>query len=123
MAKDLVISLGDRPGGLADICQAAGRAGVNLDGGCAFPYNGREVFHVLVEDVEGFRGAVQSAGFDIQEERDVLVFDMDDRPGALGDVLRRISNAGVNVDLLYLATRTRVVIGTDNPDRARVALL
>ncbi len=123
MARDLVIRVEDRPGALAEVCEVAGLAGINLDGGCGFLCEGNGVFHVLVDDVSGFRRVSEGRSFHIMEEQDVLVIDMDDRPGALGDLLRRIADEGVNINLLYLATRTRAVIGTDDPDRARLAVM
>jgi len=47
---------------------------------------------------------------------------LEDRPGAFGDVTRRIANAGVNIDLAYPATNNRLVIGADDLDKARAAV-
>ena len=45
-----------------------------------------------------------------------------DRPGVLGGVTRRIADAGVNLELLYLATGTRVVVAADDLDKAETAV-
>ena len=79
------------------------------------------MFHILVEDTAAARRALEAAKFKVQEERDVLVLKMDDRPGEIGRVCRRIAVAGVNITLTYLATNTRVVFGADNLDKARAA--
>jgi hypothetical protein len=34
-------------------------------------------------------------------ERDMLVVDVEDRPGTIGEVARRIGEAGVNIQLAY----------------------
>jgi hypothetical protein len=36
--------------------------------------------------------------------------------------MRRLADADINVDLVYLATDTRLVIGPDDLDAARAAL-
>jgi hypothetical protein len=122
MAKDLTVILEDRPGTLADMGQALGKAGINIDGWCGFTCEGRGVIHILVEDAAGARQALEKGGMEVSGERDVLVLEVEDRPGAFGEIARKIADAGVNFDLGYLATRTRLVIGTDELEKAQAAL-
>jgi len=122
MAKDLTVVLEDRPGTLADIGEALGKAGINIDGLCGFPCQGKGVIHILVEDAAAARRALQEKGLEVRDERQVLVLKVEDRPGAFGDVTRRIANAGVNIDLAYPATNNRLVIGGDDLDKARTAV-
>jgi hypothetical protein len=122
MATDLTVTLEDRPGTLADMGEATGKAGVNIDGICGIPSEGRGIIHVLVEDAGAARRALEEAGLQVSDERDVIVQEIEDRPGSVGEVARRIADAGVNVNLVYLATRTRLVIGADDLEAARAAL-
>ncbi len=122
MAKDLTVILGDRPGTLADVSEALGKAGINIDGFCGFPSEGKGVLHILIEDVVAAKRELQQAGLEVRGEREVLVLEIEDRPGVLGDITRRIAKAGVNIDLVYLATNTRLVIGADDLDSARAAV-
>ena len=119
MPWDIAVELENRPGTLAELGDAAGRAGVNLDGVCGIPCEGVGVIHVLVEDPATARDALTEAGITIREEREVLVADVTDRPGELGDLTRRLADAGVNIDLTYLATDTRLVLGVDDLETAR----
>lgn len=48
--KDLTILLENRPGALAEMSEALGRAGVSVEGGGAFLVEGRGVAHFLFED-------------------------------------------------------------------------
>ena len=120
--KDLTVSLEDRPGTMADAAEALGKAGINIEGICGFPVSGRGVAHFLVEDAAKARKAIEGAGAKVQADRDVLVVDVADRPGTLGQVTRKLAKAGVNLNLVYLATNTRLVIGADNLDKARGAI-
>jgi len=122
MAKDLTVILEDRPGTLADVCEALGKAGINIDGLCGFPCQGKGILHILVEDAAAARRALEEVGLEVRDERQVLVLEVEDRPGAGGKLIRRIANAGVNVDLVYRITKTRVVIGADDLDKARAAV-
>lgn len=122
MAKDLTVILENRPGTLADFGEALGRAGINIDGICGFPCEGKGVLHVLVEDAAGARSALEEAGIEVTGEREVIVVEVEDRPGTLGNMARKFANAGVNVDLGYLASGTRLVIGADDLEKAQAAL-
>ncbi len=122
MAKDLTVILENRPGTLADLGEALGGAGINLDAMCGFPCEGKGVIHILVEDAGGARGALEAAGLAVESERDVMLFDAEDRPGMLGETMRKLANAGVNVDLLYKATQSKLVIGADDLEKAKATL-
>ncbi len=122
MAKDLTVILDDRPGTLATLTEALGKAGINIEGLCGFPSEGKGVIHILVQDAAAARRAAEAAGFTVRGEREVLVLDVQDRPGEVGRITRRIANAGVNIDLIYVATKTRVVIGASDLPKAKAAL-
>jgi len=111
MATDLTVGLINRPGTLAQASDALGRAGINIDGACGFVCGGQGVFHVLVEDAEQARRALIDAGFEIQDERQVVVARVENRPGGAAAILRQVAEASVNVDLLYLTADGRLVLG------------
>ncbi len=125
MPKDLTVILQDRPGELARLGQATGSAGVNIQGMCAFTGEGRGVIHVLVDDATGksARQALEDAGMGVADEREVLVIDIDDRPGTLGELARTLAEANVNIELAYTTFGgVRLVVATDDLDSARAAL-
>jgi hypothetical protein len=122
MAKDLTVVLEDRPGTLATLGETLGKAGVNIEGICGMAVGGKGTIHVLVEDAAAARRALQQAGIQVTGEQDVVVTTLEDRPGSLGAAMRKVANAGVNVTLIYLATRTRVVLGASDVAKARSAL-
>jgi hypothetical protein len=122
MAKNLKLILEDQPGALAKVGEAFGKAAINIEGLCGVTCEGKGVVHILVEDVEKARRALAANDIKIDEELDVLVLDVEDRPGVLGNISRRLAKAGVNMNLAYLATSTRLVIGADDLDKARDAL-
>ena len=122
MVKDLTVILQDRPGTLADMGEILEKAGVNIEGICATTKNGEGAIHILVEDSAGARQALKAKGIEVTAEREVLVKEIEDRPGTLGEVARKLANAGVNIEVAYLTTKTRLVIGVDNLEKARSAI-
>jgi hypothetical protein len=125
MATDLTVILKDQPGELARLGEVAGTAGVNIEGLAAFTGQGRGIVHVLVDDgsVAAARAALKRAHLGIADEREVLVVDVADRPGSLGELARTLAAANVNVDLAYTTFGgVRIVIATDDLQSARAAL-
>jgi hypothetical protein len=125
MAIDLTIILRDRPGELAWLGEVTGAAGVNIQGLAAFTGEGRGVIHVLVNDDTAARAveALEGAGMGIADQREVLVVDVADRPGSLGELARQLAEANVNIDLAYTTFGgVKIVIATDDLDNARAAL-
>jgi hypothetical protein len=122
MAKDLTILLEDRPAQLALLGETLGNENINMEAACGFNIGVKGEIHILVEDAEGAKKALEKAGIPIKGERDVLVLGITNRPGEFGKLARQIAEADVNIDLFYLTASNQIVFGVDNIDRARAAL-
>lgn len=125
MPTDLTVILDDRPGELARLGEIMGAGGVNIRGLAAFTGEGRGFIHLLVDDDMAGRAVedLQRAGMGVADAREVLVVDVDDRPGSLGELARELAEANVNVDLAYTTFGgIRIVIATDDLENARAAL-
>jgi hypothetical protein len=122
MPKDLTIVLEDRPGELAKLGEALGRAAVNIDGICGMTVAGKGVIHILVEDATKARRALEVGRLTVEKETEVLVLPVEDRPGVLGNISRRLANAGVSIQLAYMATSRSLVIGVNDLEKARAAV-
>ena len=122
MVKDLTVFLEDRPGTLAAMGNALGKADINIDGLCGFPCEGRGVAHILVEDAEGARRALEAIGMEVSAERDVMIIEVDNRSGSLGEIAQKIADSGANLDLIYVASNSRLVVGADDLEKAQAAL-
>ena len=88
---------------------------------CVGPAETAEL-HILVPHPEPVKHALAISHLAITREREVVVVDVQDRPGELADLARKIARAGVNLDLVYVATRNRVVFGTEDLAALRSAL-
>jgi hypothetical protein len=124
--KDLTVSLEDRPGTLATLGESLGAAGVNIEGLTVVSFEGRAIAHVLVEDAAAARTALEGAGIKVEGESDPLVQDLPsdqvDQPGVVGQMARAMADAGVNIQVVYLATKNRAVAITSDNAKALQAL-
>ena len=102
--KDLTIELENRPGAIAEMGEALGAAGVSVEGGGAWAVNNVGVAHFLFFDGEAAKEALEAAGIKVLAVKDVLVQRLQqDVPGQLGMLTRRMGDAGVNIEVLYLS--------------------
>jgi hypothetical protein len=123
MAVDLVIDIENTPGALAEVAAAISDAGVNIAAATCVGPGERAELHILVKHAEAAKHALAiSHGVTVTREREVVVVDVEDRPGVLADLTRKIARAGVNLDLVYVATRDRVVFGSPDLAALRAAL-
>src|SRR4029077_16439643 len=118
--KDLTISLENRPGALAEMGEALGRAGVSVEGGGAFVVDGQGVAHFLFKDGEAARNALEAASITVLEERVVLVQRLNqEQPGQLGKITRRMAEAGVNIEVLYSDHDHQLILVVDDIVKGR----
>src|SRR5215475_13991768 len=119
--KDLTIELENRPGALAEMGEALGSAGVSIEGGGAFVFNGKGIAHFLFTDGTAARQALEAAGIRVLAEREVLVQRLNqDEPGQLGKITRRMAEAGVNIEVLYSDHNHQLILVVDDLVRGRV---
>jgi hypothetical protein len=120
--NDLTVVLDDKPGALADLGEATGGANVNIEGMCATTAGGKGEIHILVEDPTATREALQGAGLEVSEDREVLVIEVENRPGTMAEVARKLGDGGVNIEFAYPTFGgVRLVFGVDDLDKARAA--
>jgi hypothetical protein len=122
MAFDLVIDIENTPGALAQVAAAISDAGVNIAAATCLGPGERAELHVLVPHAEAARHSLAISHLAVTRQREVVVIDVEDRPGVLADLTRKIARAGVDLDLVYVATQNRVVFGAADLAGLRAAL-
>lgn len=122
MAYDLIIDVENTPGALAEVAAAISDAGVNIAAATCVGPGDRAELHILVPHAEAARHALAISHLGVSREREVVVVEVEDRSGVLADLTRKIAKAGVNLDLVYVATQNRVVLGSPDLDALRAAL-
>jgi len=113
--KDLTIALQNRPGALAEMGEALGRAGVSIEGGGVFA--GGDA-HFLFQDGDAARDTLEAAGIRVVAVRDVLVQKLrQGEPGQLGKLARRMAAAGVNIEVQYSDHQHQLILVVDDMAR------
>jgi hypothetical protein len=122
MAYDFSIMLPNRPGVLANLSNKLGKAGINIEGISGTQYHDKVVLHLLFDKDEEAAALLAKNNFTVTSSREVLVVKIKDKPGELGKLAQKMANAEVNIDFIYVASNSRLVLGVDDPEKAIVAL-
>ena len=122
--KEFSLTLDDRPGTLAKVTDAIAKAGINIEGFCAVPSGkeGKGTFRLVTKDPASTRKALEAAGFKVQDERDAAIIDVEDRPGTVAQIFRKIAQNELNVGPTYSITQNRIVISADHFPKLRETL-
>jgi len=117
---DLSIRLANRPGALAELGEALGRAGVSIEGGGVFAHDGVGIAHFLFRDGDAARRALEAENIEVIAAREVLVQRLDQaEPGQLGKIARRMAEAGVNIEVMYSDHDHQLILVVDDIARGR----
>ena len=124
MPTDLRIVLPNRPGAMAHICELIAGAGINVLGTCGDLRPGERwgFIHVVLEEGPAAKQAVEAAGYEVTSDRPVELIPLVNEPGALASVLKDYAERGVNIDVAYIASGDRLVIGTEDMLEDRVGV-
>jgi len=114
--KDLAIALENRPAALAEMGEALGAAGVNIEGGGVVA----GLAHYLFHDPRGARAALEAAGIRVVAENEVLVLNYrQEQPGEFGRIARKLAEAGVTITVQYSDHDHRLILVVDDLARGR----
>jgi len=122
MSMDLVIEVDNEPGTLAGVTRAISDAGVNISAATYIGPTDHAELHILVPHAGAAKHVLGLSRLAVTREREVVVIEAQDRPGELADLALKIAEAGINLDLVYVATRNRVVFGSSDLDGLKQAL-
>lgn len=115
---EFIVHVENRPGHLAAITELLGKSGVNIEALAAYGFDGDAVIRLIVDDAATTRRILAEASLRV-EERTVLTALMPHEPGALAAITKRLAEAEINIDALYLlstsANGIEVAISLDQP--------
>jgi hypothetical protein len=121
----LSIPMENTPGQLGRLCRVLTQADVNIRGISICDAADVSTVRLIVSDPAAAKKALREAGLQFVSQ-DVLVLELNDKPGALEKVALRLGEAGINISYLYGtgdgAHKGVMVLRVSDVDRARQTL-
>jgi hypothetical protein len=106
IAKQVTAFLENKPGRLANICSALGRDKVNIQALTVMDSKEHSVLRLVTDDIAKTKVVLTSLGTPFQET-EVMIVEMDNRPGALARVCEKLAEEHVNIDYAYCSAGSR----------------
>jgi hypothetical protein len=100
---------------LPEIMHIVESAGIGADEMWSAPGSQGDQVHFVVRVATDTDARLTNAGLRVIGTRDVILIELDDRPGAASEIFRRLTEAGVRVDSAQLVTNTRLVVVSSDP--------
>jgi hypothetical protein len=125
-ATQLSVTMENSPGQLGRLCRVMAQAKVNIRGISISDATDVSTIRLCVNDPAAARRALREAGISFVTQ-DVLVIEIDDRPGSLEQTAERLGEAGINVHYMYGTgdggkDKATMVLRVSDVDRARHVL-
>ncbi len=124
--KEFDVYIQDKPGELAKVCELLGNNGVNIKAIATERAAKKPMVKIVTDDEITAKAAlsrIPGISFDL---KDVLVVKLQDKPGELAKVTKRLAMAGINVDSIYILGKergiTEMVVTVDNIKKAESLL-
>ncbi len=115
--QQLSVFIENKAGRVSEVTSVLGAAGVNIRGFSVSDTADYGIMRLVVDDPGRGREALQAAGFTVRTS-EVVCIQLSDEPGSLGNVLKIVSDAGVNIEYVYSLISTFVVINVSDVDTA-----
>ncbi len=117
MATEFKVSLENKPGTLAQVGTVLGDTDVNIVAIQGFSRGEESIVQFVPNNPDQAAAALKAAGIPYTY-REVLIVMVLDEPGDLGDVALVMTDAGINIDSVYVTTAGHVVLAVDDLDGA-----
>ncbi len=103
--KEITVIAGNDVGSLAKVAEMLGSIGVNIEAISAYNSEGKAVFRIMTSDVSSTHKALSKISDLEIREAETIIYKMNNRPGELGKLTRKLADKGVNLRSLYIVSR------------------
>lgn len=104
--KEITIVSKNQVGALADIAEALGKVGVNIEAISAHEDKDSAIFRLVTNDSETAKKTLSRLPSLRMVESDIIVLKLPNRPGELGKITRKLATKSIDLESVYIVTRT-----------------
>ncbi|MBN2453423.1 MAG: ACT domain-containing protein [Candidatus Omnitrophica bacterium] len=125
LSKELVITVPNKAGILADISRILADHGINIEGVAGYEANGEAKIMLSVNDTLRAKDALDKAGYKNMKEHEIILVDLVNKPGALKSITAKMAAEKIDIKYTYGTTcvsgcPARIVLSTSNNEKALV---
>jgi hypothetical protein len=120
--KQLTVVIQNTVGTLAEVTSVVADKGLNIENVCAYTAGDVAVFHIITNDNEKARKALEKEGYRVVET-EAIVVQLWNRPGSLSAVATKFRQHAINLQYVYgtsslAGEKMTIVFSSENNDKA-----
>lgn len=125
MGKELVLTVPDKPGQMASVSRILADHGINVEGVAGYGTGKEAKIMIVPDDALRAGEALKKAGFNAMETKEVVVVELENKPGALKSITAKLSDARIDIRYLYGTTCVEgcpatIILATSDNEKALV---
>lgn len=125
MGKELVLTVPNKMGTMTTVSKVLADHGINVEGIAGYATGNEARIMIVADDVLRAGEALEKAGFKAVEAKEVVVVELENKPGALKSLSARISDAKIDIKYIYGSTcsggcASTVIVSTSDNEKALV---
>ncbi|MCX5714884.1 MAG: ACT domain-containing protein [Candidatus Omnitrophica bacterium] len=128
LKKELIVSIVNKVGVLADISKILAHEGINILAISGYAISDdKAIIRFVSEDNAGALKILKRIGYGLIKQGEVVVVDLENRPGALREVAVKLATAKIDIKFIY-GTACKgcspaiIILATSNNKKARLTL-
>jgi len=127
LAKEIVVTVENKVGVLAGVSKVLANHGMNIEGVAGYEMGNEAKLMFVVTDTLRAKEALVKAGYGNVKEHEVVVVNLENRPGALKGITAKLAAGKINIKYMYGTTCPEgcpagIILSTDSNEKALVAL-
>lgn len=128
LGKEIKVTVVNKIGVLSDMSKILADHGINIEAVAGYAAEGNKAEIILIT-TDNLRAsdALKKKGYASVEEREVIMFDLENKPGALKGVTAKLAVEGIDIKYIYGTTCSagcpaKIVLSTSDNEKALLAL-
>lgn len=125
MGKELVLTVPDKMGMMANASKVLADHGINIEGVAGYGMGKEAKIMIVTKDALRAEEALKKAGFKSMETKEVVVVELENKPGALKSITAKLLDAKIDIRYLYGTTCVEgcpaaIILSTSDNEKALV---
>ena len=127
LGKQIAVTVVNKIGVLADMSKLIADHGISIQAVAGYAVNNEAKIMLVTDDNLRASDALQKSGYKSLKEEEVVIIDLEDKPGALKLVTSVLVKENIDIKQLYGTTcasgcPAKIIISTNDNEKALVAL-
>ena len=125
LGKEIVITVPNKIGILANVSKILADHGINIEGVAGYSSNNEAKIMLVADDTLRAKEALIKGGYKNTKENEVLVLELENKPGALKVITARLAEEKIDIKYTYgtacpSGCPARIIISTSSNEKALV---